>query len=67
MTEQYVLDLQDVDETRMAVVGGKAAHLGGLSRIEGIRVHAMVVNPVDLVVRRAVQGRMGTQDTYRKP
>jgi phosphoenolpyruvate synthase/pyruvate phosphate dikinase len=40
MTEQYVLDLQEVDETQVAVVGGKAAHLGGLSRIEGIRVPA---------------------------
>ncbi|MER7420782.1 rifamycin-inactivating phosphotransferase [Micromonospora peucetia] len=39
-TEPYVLDLQEVDETRGAVVGGKAAHLGGLSRIEGIRVPA---------------------------
>src|SRR5580698_8082604 len=38
MTEQYVLDLHEVDETRVAVVGGKGAHLGGLSRIEGIRV-----------------------------
>ncbi|NUT24883.1 MAG: phosphoenolpyruvate synthase [Streptomyces sp.] len=38
MTEQYVLDLQEVDEARVAVVGGKGAHLGGLSRIEGIRV-----------------------------
>ncbi|MER6418440.1 rifamycin-inactivating phosphotransferase [Streptomyces sp. NPDC001137] len=38
MTEQYVLDLQDVDETGVAVVGGKGAHLGGLSRIEGIHV-----------------------------
>ncbi|MFD7203300.1 rifamycin-inactivating phosphotransferase [Streptomyces sp. NPDC059893] len=38
MTEQYVLDLQDVDGTQVAVVGGKGAHLGGLSRIEGIRV-----------------------------
>ncbi|RPF38370.1 rifamycin-inactivating phosphotransferase [Streptomyces sp. TLI_185] len=38
MTEQFVLDLQDVDETQVAVVGGKGAHLGGLSRIEGIRV-----------------------------
>ncbi|SFI25153.1 pyruvate, water dikinase [Streptosporangium canum] len=36
--EQYVLDLQEVDETQVAVVGGKGAHLGGLSRIEGIRV-----------------------------
>ncbi|MEU3985371.1 rifamycin-inactivating phosphotransferase [Streptomyces sp. NPDC026672] len=38
MTEQYVLDLHEVDETRVAVVGGKGAHLGGLSRIDGIRV-----------------------------
>ncbi|MFC9493851.1 rifamycin-inactivating phosphotransferase [Streptomyces sp. NPDC056982] len=38
MIEQYVLDLQDIDETQVAVVGGKGAHLGGLSRIEGIRV-----------------------------
>jgi rifampicin phosphotransferase len=34
----YVLDLQEVDETQIAVVGGKGAHLGGLSRIEGVRV-----------------------------
>jgi pyruvate,water dikinase len=33
-----VLDLQEVDETRIAVVGGKGANLGALSRIEGIRV-----------------------------
>ncbi|WP_330460320.1 phosphoenolpyruvate synthase [Streptomyces sp. NBC_00820] len=38
MTEQYVLDLREVDETQVAVVGGKGAHLGGLSRIDGIRV-----------------------------
>ncbi|MET7897664.1 rifamycin-inactivating phosphotransferase [Streptomyces mirabilis] len=38
MTERYVWDLQEVDETQVAVVGGKGAHLGGLSRIEGIRV-----------------------------
>ncbi|MFF0018541.1 rifamycin-inactivating phosphotransferase [Streptomyces sp. NPDC005374] len=38
MSEQFVLDLQDVDETQIAVVGGKGAHLGGLSRIEGVRV-----------------------------
>ncbi|MFI9046999.1 rifamycin-inactivating phosphotransferase [Streptomyces sp. NPDC053427] len=40
MIEQYVWDLQEVDETQVAVVGGKAAHLGGLSRIDGIRVPA---------------------------
>ncbi|MGI5261636.1 rifamycin-inactivating phosphotransferase [Streptomyces angustmyceticus] len=40
MTGQYVRDLQEVDETQVAVVGGKGAHLGGLSRIDGIRVPA---------------------------
>ncbi|WP_328907506.1 phosphoenolpyruvate synthase [Streptomyces sp. NBC_00234] len=38
MTEQYVVDLHEVHETQVAVVGGKGVHLGGLSRIEGIRV-----------------------------
>ncbi|MEU4488643.1 rifamycin-inactivating phosphotransferase [Streptomyces purpurascens] len=40
MIEQYVWDLQEVDETQVAVVGGKGAHLGRLSRIEGVRVPA---------------------------
>ncbi|WP_329224528.1 rifamycin-inactivating phosphotransferase [Streptomyces canus] len=40
MTERYVLDLQEIDESQIAVVGGKGAHLGALSRIEGIRVPA---------------------------
>jgi phosphoenolpyruvate synthase/pyruvate phosphate dikinase len=34
----YVLDFQEIDQTQVAVVGGKAARLGELSRIEGIRV-----------------------------
>ena len=34
----YVLDLQEIDQTQVAVVGGKGAHLGELSRIEGICV-----------------------------
>ncbi|MEU6083350.1 rifamycin-inactivating phosphotransferase [Streptomyces sp. NPDC047108] len=38
MIEPYVLDLHEVDETQVAFAGGKGAHLGGLSRIEGIRV-----------------------------
>ncbi|MDH6514391.1 phosphoenolpyruvate synthase/pyruvate phosphate dikinase [Streptomyces sp. SAI-090] len=38
MTGQYVLDLQEIDESRRALVGGKGAHLGSLSRIGGIRV-----------------------------
>ena len=36
----YVLDFQEIDHTHVAVVGGKGALLGELSRIEGIRVPA---------------------------
>ncbi|WNI20513.1 rifamycin-inactivating phosphotransferase [Streptomyces sp. ITFR-16] len=38
MSERYVWDLRDIDETQVAVVGGKGAHLGALSRIDGVRV-----------------------------
>ena len=34
----YVLDFQKIDQTQVALVGGKGAHLAELSRIEGIRV-----------------------------
>jgi phosphoenolpyruvate synthase/pyruvate phosphate dikinase len=34
----FVLDFQEIDQTQVAVVGGKGAILGELSRIEGIRV-----------------------------
>src|SRR5215208_474267 len=40
MIERYVLGLQEIDEMQVAVVGGKGAHLGELSRIDGIRVPA---------------------------
>src|SRR4051812_12301942 len=33
-----VLDFHEIDQTQIARVGGKGAHLGELSRIEGIRV-----------------------------
>ena len=36
----YVLGFQEIDQTQVAVVGGKGASLGELSRIEGIRVPA---------------------------
>src|SRR6185436_6643252 len=36
MIEQYVLGLQEVGQMQVAVVGGKGAHLGELSRIDGI-------------------------------
>jgi pyruvate,water dikinase len=40
MIERYVLGLEEVDKTQVALVGGKAANLGELSRVEGIRVPA---------------------------
>jgi len=40
MIERYVLGLEEVDMTQVALVGGKGAHLGELSRIEGIHVPA---------------------------
>ena len=36
----YVAGFEEIDQTHVAVVGGKGAHLGELSRIEGIRVPA---------------------------
>src|SRR5271165_6570955 len=36
----YVRGFQQIDHAQVAVVGGKGAHLGELSRIEGIRVPA---------------------------
>ncbi len=36
--ERYVLALHEIDRTQVAVAGGKGAHLGELSRIEGVRV-----------------------------
>src|SRR2546429_528964 len=36
----YVLGFEEIDQTQVAVVGGKGAQLGELSRIEGVRVPA---------------------------
>jgi phosphoenolpyruvate synthase/pyruvate phosphate dikinase len=36
----YVLGFQEIDTTKLALVGGKGANLGELSRIEGIQVPA---------------------------
>ncbi|MBV9109329.1 MAG: phosphoenolpyruvate synthase, partial [Gemmatimonadetes bacterium] len=38
MTDRYVLDFQEIDRAQIEAAGGKGAHLGELSRIEGIRV-----------------------------
>ncbi|MFD8418976.1 rifamycin-inactivating phosphotransferase [Streptomyces sp. NPDC059466] len=61
MTGRYVLDLQEVDETRVAVVGGKGAHLGGLSRIEGVRVPAGFCVTTD-AFRRIMAGAPSIDD-----
>src|SRR5215210_3089614 len=36
--DRYVLGLEEIDQTQMAVAGGKGAHLGELARIDGIPV-----------------------------
>ena len=35
---RYVVDFEEIDQTKVALVGGKGAHLGELSRMDGIRV-----------------------------
>jgi phosphoenolpyruvate synthase/pyruvate phosphate dikinase len=40
MIERYVMGLEEIDQTQVALVGGKGANLGELSRIDGIRVPA---------------------------
>jgi pyruvate,water dikinase len=35
---RYVLDFREIDQTQVAAVGGKGAHLGELSRLDGVRV-----------------------------
>src|ERR1051325_7203002 len=35
---RYVVDLRGIDQTQVALVGGKGAHLGELSRIDGVHV-----------------------------
>ena len=49
----YVLGFQEIDQTQVAIVGGKGAHLGEISRIEGIRVPAGFCVTTD-AYRRAV-------------
>src|SRR4051794_31374065 len=47
----YVLDLREIDQTQVAVAGGKGAHLGELSRIEGVRVPAGFCVTTDAFLR----------------
>lgn len=52
-TEEHaaVLGLAEIDDTQVAVVGGKGAHLGELSRIAGIRVPPGFCVTTDAFVR----------------
>lgn len=40
MVERYVVDLEEIDKTQLALADGKAAHVGELLHIDGIRVPA---------------------------
>ena len=48
---RYVLGLDEIDKTQVALVGGKGANLGELSRIEGIRVPAGYCVTTDAFLR----------------
>ncbi|WP_226347235.1 rifamycin-inactivating phosphotransferase [Agilicoccus flavus] len=54
MAARDVVGLDEVDETRVGLVGGKAAHLGALTGVEGVRVPAGFVVTTDIF--RAVAG-----------
>ena len=48
---RYVLGFQEIDRTQVAIVGGKGAHLGELSRIEGVCVPAGFCITTDAFMR----------------
>ena len=60
MTERYVLGLEEIDRTQVALVGGKGANLGELSRIEGIRVPGWCVTTD--AYRRILSAVPGTEE-----
>ena len=57
----HVLGLGDVDRTQVEVVGGKGAHLGELSRIEGVRVPVGFCVTVD-AFRRVMENALSIDD-----
>jgi len=59
--ERYVLDLEKTDKTQVALVGGKGANLGELSRIEGIQVPAGFCVTTD-AFRRIMTTAPGIED-----
>ncbi|WP_067693296.1 rifamycin-inactivating phosphotransferase [Nocardia jejuensis] len=59
----YVLGFEEIDRTRVAVVGGKGANLGELSRVEGVEVPEGFCVTTDAFVRfmegaPAIEGRI---------
>src|SRR5437763_12159085 len=52
----YVLGFEEIDQTQVAVVGGKGAHLGELARIEGIRVPPGFCVTTDAFQRTMAEG-----------
>jgi pyruvate,water dikinase len=61
LSEQYVLELHEVDESQGAVVGGKGANLGALARLDGVRVPAgfcVTTEAFERVVAGAVDDRL---------
>ena len=58
---RYVLDLREIDRTQIGVAGGKGAHLGELTRIEGVRVPRGFCVATD-AFRRVVAGAPSFED-----
>ena len=58
---RYVLGFEEIDLTQVSVVGGKGAHLGELSRIEGISVPAGFCVTTD-AFRRFLAGATSVDD-----
>ncbi len=65
----YVLGVQEIDQAQVAVAGGKGAHLGELSRIEGLRVPAGFCVTTDAFQRitDATTRRLARWSAYRFP
>lgn len=52
MVERYVVDLEEIDKTQLALARGKAAHVGELLHIDGIRVPARSAVSADIAAER---------------
>src|SRR5438552_9874237 len=52
---RYVLEFHEIDLTQGAIVGGKGAHLGELSRIDGVHVPAGFCVTTDAFQRSIAQ------------